>query len=121
MVFVTNNRGAKDIFNGFLKPPPGNPIFLNIINYMYKVGNNFNNDYYFNCKKLYSIVNSYMPINLNQQLYKIENRSLCLLIDRGLNYLKISDDWEENNKFGAFYNNILLFIECNKYYPYKKS
>ena len=121
MVFVTNNRGVKDIFNGFLKTAPGNPIFLNIINYMCKVGNNFNNDYYFNCKRLYSIVNSYVPINLNQQSYKIKNKSLCLLIDSKLNYLKISDDWEEYGRFGAFYNNILLFIECNKYYPYKKS
>ena len=85
------------------------------------IGNNFNNDYYFNCKQLYFILNSYVPINLNQHFYKINDKSICLLFDMKLTYLQIRDNWEEYNKFGAFYNNILLFIECNKYYPYNKN
>ena len=121
MIFVTNNRGEKNIFNGFLKTPPKNTIFRNIINNMCLVGNNFNNDYYFNCSMLYTILNKNININLNQQVYKINNKSLCLLIDSQIPYLILNNDWEEYGRFGAFYNNILLFIECNKYYPYKKS
>lgn len=121
MIFVTNNRGVQNIFNGFLKTPPNNPIFRSIINNMCLVGNNFNNDYYFNCSMLYTILNKNININLNQQVYKINNKSLCLLIDSQIPYLMLNNDWIERGRFGAFYNNILFFIETNKYYPYLKS
>jgi hypothetical protein len=60
--FVSNNRGNKDIFNGFLGTYKHNPIFLEIINYMLTTQDN---DYFFNCKELYNIVNKYITIQHN--------------------------------------------------------
>lgn len=125
LLFVTNNRGVEDIFNGFLITQPENPIYREILDHMLKIGNNFNNDYYFNCKFLYKIVNKYININLNKHIYEciINNVTYktLLLIDKFQDTINIdNNNWIENNRYVPYYNNIQILIECNKYYPYKK-
>jgi len=66
--FTSNNREVKDIFNGFLGTFPKNPIYREIIDYMIKKKNNFN-DYYYNCKELYNIINKYIDF----EVYKYDN------------------------------------------------
>ena len=121
MVFVTNNRGLKNIFNGFLMTVPKNPIFKKIIKFMLKTGTQFN-DYYFNCNKLYTIIDKYININLSQHIYnkKIKNidYNILLLIDKRTTIININEKWNEYNKYCAFYNNTKILIECNSFYPY---
>ena len=125
MVFVTNDRGTKDIFNGFLLSPPKNPIFKEIIDFMMEIGNDFNNDYYFNCKKLYNIVNRYLNIDLDKNEYfqNIKNidYKILLLKDKRINKININNDkWIEVNRYCAHFNEKQIFIETNNFYPYKK-
>jgi hypothetical protein len=125
LLFVTNNRGIKDIFNGFLMTPPQNPIYREMLDYMLQIGNSFNNDYYFNCKFLYKVVNKYININLNKHIYEcsINNATYktLLLIDKFHNKINIdNNNWIEKERYVPCYNNIQILIECNKYYPYKK-
>ena len=124
LLFVTNNRGIKNIFNGFLMTPPKNPIFKEIINKMLIVGNNFNNDYYFNCSLLYRIVNKYINKADNDFVINIEDKTYKTLILLDMNVFKVSlvkNQWYEYNRFCACYKNIPILIEENKYYPYKKT
>lgn len=67
--FTSNNRGVKDIFNGFLGTFPKNPIYKEIIDFMIKKKNNFNNDYFYNCKELYNIIDKYIDF----EVYKYDN------------------------------------------------
>ena len=110
-IFITNNRGVRDIFNGFLATYPKNPIFKEIIDFMIKKGTSIENDYYFNCKELYEILNKYINIKINKNDYIYNNTKICLLFDKKLN----------DNYFYAFLNNQKILIENNPYYPYKKN
>ena len=122
MIFVTNNRKEKNIFNGFMMTFPKNPIFKEIIDYMIKTGNNFNN-YYFNCKYLYKIIDNYIHFNLSNTDYNIilnnVNYKLKFLIDKKLDNIKIDTNWYENLPFCAFNNEKCIMIESNKLYPYE--
>jgi hypothetical protein len=95
MIFVTNDRGVRDIFNGFLATYPRNPIFKEMIDYMLHMGNNFNDDYYYNCKHLYQVVDRYININLQQQRYISNisgiNYKICLLIDKHQKKIKVTN------------------------------
>jgi len=64
--FVSNNRGVRDIFNGFLGTFPKNPIYKEIIEFMVRTKNDFQGDYYFNCKELYEIVSRHVNIQIYQ-------------------------------------------------------
>jgi hypothetical protein len=64
--FTINNRGVKDVFNGFLGTFPKNPIYKEIIDYMLRTKNNFKKDYFFNCKELYNIISR----NIDLEIYK---------------------------------------------------
>ena len=122
MLFVTNNRKKEDIFNGFMMTFPKNPIFKEIIDYMLKTGNKFN-DYYFNCRYLYKIINKYIRINLPNTHYNVMlnnvNYKLKLLIDEKINNVKIDNNWYEKSLYCAFNNNKCIMIESNKLYPYE--
>ena len=101
---------------------PKNPIFKEIIDYMLKTGNKFN-DYYFNCRYLYKIINKYIRINLPNTHYNVMlnnvNYKLKLLIDEKINNVKIDNNWYEKSLYCAFNNNKCIMIESNKLYPYE--
>ena len=66
--YVSNNRGVKDIFNGFLGTYPKNPIYKKIIDFMVQEGVNIK-DYYYNCKQLYKIVSENYLLMINKNYY----------------------------------------------------
>jgi glycosyltransferase involved in cell wall biosynthesis len=111
-VFVTNNRGVKDIFNGFIITIEKNPIIKNIIDFMVKVKTDLEYDYYYNCKELYNIINNYIELSLGKHNYQINklgvNGKMCILFDKQLN----------DGRFYPFYNEIPLLSETNSLYPY---
>ena len=91
---------------------------------MLKIGNNFNNDYYFNCKLLYRIVDQYInKITNHHYETTINNTSYktLVLIDKPvLKTTIINNSWIEYNRYCAYFNDKPILIEQNKYYPYKK-
>jgi len=103
-VFVTNNRGAKDFFNGFIMTVPKNPIFKTMIDYLLKVDTTLENDYYFNCKELYNIVSNVLKI---RHFDRNDYGRITILIDKQI-----------NGKFYPFYKNIPILVENNDKYPY---
>jgi hypothetical protein len=109
MVFVTNNRSVKDIFNGFIMVEKGNIIMKEMISYMLRVGTSIEDDYYYNCKELYNVVNKY--ININNKIYKYKSSlgNVCLLID----------EQQPDGRYNAFYKNKNVLVETNSLYPYK--
>lgn len=112
MVFVTNNRSVKDIFNGFIMVEKGNIIMREMISYMLRVGTSIEDDYYYNCKELYRVVNKYMNINHKTNDYKSSFGNLgnmCLLIDKQ----------QGDKRYSAFYKNTNVLVETNELYPYK--
>jgi len=112
MVFVTNNRSVKDIFNGFIMVEKGNIIMKEMISYMLRVGTSIEDDYYYNCKELYRVVNKYMNINhkINDYESSLENLgNMCLLIDKQ----------QGDGRYSAFYKNTNVLVETNELYPYK--
>ena len=112
MVFVTNNRSVKDIFNGFIMVEKGNIIMREMISYMLRVGTFIEDDYYYNCKELYKVVNKYMNINHKINDYKSSLGNLgnmCLLIDKQ----------QGDGRYSAFYKNTNVLVETNELYPYK--
>lgn len=105
-VFVTNNRGAKDFFNGFIMTVPKNPILKTMIDYLLKVDTSLEHDYYFNCKELYNITSKILKIrHFNRNDYG----NVTILIDRHV-----------NNTFYPFYKNIPILAEMNYKYPYEQ-
>ena len=101
MIFVTNERGAHDIFNGFLATYPRNPIFERMIEYMLHVGISCQEDYYYNCRYLYQVVCGYINVDLHRQSY-ITNppgtaRRLCLLIDRYVNRITVASSGKDGS------------------------
>jgi mannosyltransferase OCH1-like enzyme len=109
MVFVTNNRSIKNTFNGFIMVEKGNIIMKEMISYMLRVGTSIENDYYYNCKELYKVVNKY--ININNETYNYESSigNVCLLIDKQ----------QSDGRYSAFYKNKNVLVETNRLYPYK--
>lgn len=112
-VFVINNRGAKDIFNGFIITTPKNPIFKSIIDYMINVKTNLEDDYFFNAKELYNIINRYINISSLKHNYlstkeDFLNKKICVLVDK---------QWNDGY-FYAFLNTIPILAEQNSLYPY---
>jgi len=105
-VFVTNNRGAKDFFNGFIMTVPKNPILKLIIEYLLEVDTKLEEDYYFNCKELYNITTKFLKI---KQVDRNDYGKITLLIDR-----------EIKGKFYPFYKNIPMLVEINDKYPYEQ-
>ena len=103
-VFVTNNRGAKDFFNGFIMTVPKNPILKTMIDYLLKVDTTLENDYYFNCKELYNIVSNVLKI---RHFDRNDYGRITILIDKQI-----------NGKFYPFYKNIPILVENNDKYPY---
>lgn len=106
-VFVTNNRGAQDIFNGFIMSVPKNPVIKNIIDYMLRVDTSVQNDYYFNCKELYTCVSKYLKISNLSEHHNYGN--ITILIDREL-----------NGRFYPYYKDKQILVESNSLYPYKQ-
>jgi len=103
-VFVTNDRGEKNIFNGFMMTSPKNPIFKKIIEFMVKVDTSLEHDYYFNCKELYNIVCFFLKTD---KLNKHNYGNVTILIDKHV-----------KGGFYPFYNNIPILLEENDNYPY---
>jgi len=110
MVFVTNNRSVNDIFNGFIMVEKGNIIMKEMISYMLRVGTSIEDDYYYNCKELYKVVNKYININHKIHDYKSSIGNVCLLIDK---------PHPHNNRYYALYKNTNVLVETNNLYPYK--
>jgi Glycosyltransferase sugar-binding region containing DXD motif len=115
VVHVINNRGAKDIFNGFIMTSPGNEVIKEIIEYMVKVGTMQEDDYYFNCKELYSILERYINISQTQRTYESSKLGrMCLLVD---------EQMECDGRFHVFYVDdngakMHILVETNDQYPY---
>ena len=111
-VFVTNNRDEKDIFNGFIMTFPKNKIIKEILDFMFRVKTSIEDDYYYNCKELYTIVNRY--IDFRQRHDYITNKlgfynaKICILIDKQL----------IDGRYYPFYNEIPILVETNELYPY---
>jgi hypothetical protein len=111
-VFVTNDRQVQNIFNGFIMTIPKNPILKEIIDYMINVNTSFENDYYYNCQKLYNIINKYIDINHINHNYIFNLNGLnriCILIDK-----------EISGRYYVYYNNMTILVETNELYPYKE-
>lgn len=107
-VFVTNDRGVRDIFNGFIMTVPKNPIIKKIIDYMVTVGTTLEHDYYFNCKELYNIVSKYLKTyNLNRHS---DYKNIIILVDKELT----------NGMFYPFYKEVPILLEHTPLYPYTK-
>ena len=106
-VFVTNNRGAKDFYNGFIMSVPKNPILKEMIDYLLEVDTRFENDYYFNCKELYNIVSRFLKV---KSFVRNDYGRVTILIDK-----------EINGRFYPFYKNIPILVETNIDYPYKQN
>ena len=103
--FVSNNRGSNDIFNGFLGTYPQNPIYLDIINYMLTTNDNH---YFFNCIKLYSIINNYICIEQNKYEYNFNERRISILWDIQ----------KQDNRFYPYFYDKCILVETNPFYPY---
>jgi len=126
LLFVTNNRGVKDIFNGFIMAPPKCHIYKLMIDYMLKIGNNFNDDYYFNCKFLYQLVSKYIKIDSQNNISCVINNynyKTLLMVDKYESEIIIDskNDWIEKNVYIPYYDKKPILLECNKYYPYEKN
>ena len=92
--FVTNDRGEKNIFNGFFGTRPKNPILKEMIDFMVNTGTKFK-DYYYNCIHLYKVIKK----------AKVQ--------------VKILYDTKINNRFYVKHDGKLLLVESNALYPYK--
>lgn len=135
MIFVTNNRGVLDIYNGFLATYPKNPIFKRMIDFMLSVGTDFNNDNDFNRKYLYQVVDEYIHINMSnntiKQDYTIQIEAVplkvCLFVDMRFNEVVVNAGWVEHNRYCPVYYHVdtnriqLILTESNHYYPYLPS
>jgi hypothetical protein len=108
-VFVTNNRNVDDIFNGFIITIPRNPIIKDIINYMMHVGSSVQDDYYYNCKELYHIVNRYIPLRPLKHINNCSLGKITMLIDQPM---------EDGRYYPMFYGQPIL-VETNNGYPYR--
>ena len=115
MVFVTNNRSIEDMFNGFIMVKKGNIIMKEMISYMLRVGTSIEDDYYYNCKKLYRVVNKYININNKTYNYKSSIGKVCLLIDKPQRYGR----FKLYKRYHAYYKNKNVLVETNDLYPYK--
>lgn len=105
-VFVTNDRGMRDIFNGFIMTVPKNPIFKKMIDYLISVDTSLEDDYYFNCKELYNIITTVLKV---KQLNMYDYGNVTILIDKKI-----------NERYYPFYKNIPILVENNSQYPYKQ-
>lgn len=106
-VFVTNNRGARDIFNGFIMTVPKNIILKKIIDYMIKVDTRLEDDYYFNCNELYNIITTVLKV---KQLNMHDYGNVTILIDKKI-----------NEGYYPYYKNIPILVENNPQYPYQQN
>lgn len=94
-VFVTNNRGVKNIFNGFIMIKPRHPIMRAMIDYMMSPeGIRHQKYYFFNCEYLYRAVMGH---------------KCTILVDRRFG----------DGRFYIVYKNMPLLVESNELYPYK--
>lgn len=118
-IVVHNNKGVKNIFNGFIATVPKNPIIKEIINQMLIIKNSFKN-YYFNCKIYYDVLTKYINIDYKNNFFYSTNLDLniCVIYDIYIKNYEIQKDWIEFHKHYGFLNNKILFVENNKYYPY---
>ena len=105
--FVSNNRGKKDIFNGFLGTYPKNPIYYKIIDFLLETGTIVT--YYFNCIKLYELVYNICPLTIDLFEYDINDKKMYILWD------KLHPDY----RCYPYFNNEVILVETNPYYPYK--
>lgn len=139
-IFVTNNRGKKDIFNGFIATFPKNPILKDMIDYMLKIKNSFNS-YYFNCIKLYYVMSNYVNIKKNCFEYtfaiKYHNNDKKKIMtelfgkkiksDNKYTYFNDSkiifliDKKHDDKKFYAYFYDSMILEEENSLYPYPKT
>jgi len=76
---------------------------------MLRVGTSVEDDYYYNCKELYKVVNKYININNKINDYKSSIGNVCLLIDKP----------QGDGRYSAFYKNKNVLVESNNLYPYK--
>ena len=101
-VFCTNNRGVKDIFNGFFMITPNHPILRTMINYMMHTSTiPKQTSYYFNCQELYRVVRS----------HRISGGDIKILFDKQF----------PDGLFYVLHDDKCLLVEQNALYPYKKS
>ena len=105
--FVSNNRGKTDIFNGFLGTYPHNPIYYEIIEFLLKTGPIVT--YYFNCIKLYEIVNNLCLLTIDVFEYDVNNKKMFILWD------KLHPDY----RCYPYFKDTAILVETNPYYPYK--
>jgi len=98
-VFVNNNRGIKNIFNGFFMISPRNEIMRQMINYMMQPSTiNHQKNYYFNCQYLYKVI---MENSRRQNIY--------ILMDKRI-----------GNYFYVIYKKKILLQERSPLYPYNR-
>ena len=107
MVFTTNDRKDKDIFNGFIMVEKGNVVIKEMIDYMINVGNSLEDDYYYNCKELYTRLNKYIDIDISINDYNSTIGNVCLLVDKHI-----------QGRYYAFYKNTNVLVEKKSFYPY---
>lgn len=115
-VYVTNNRGVENVFNGFIVIGAHNPVMKDMVQFMKESGKDAQQDYYYNCKHLYTVLNRHVPFTPGQRIYESpETGRMCLLIDR-----KLSD-----GRYHVFYEagdgeEVEVLVETNGLYPYMK-
>jgi mannosyltransferase OCH1-like enzyme len=107
MVFTTNDRKVKDIFNGFIMVEKGNIVIKEMIDYMINVWNSLEDDYYYNCKELYTRLNKYIDIDISINDYNSQIGNVCLLVDKCI-----------EGRYYAFYKDTNVLVETNSFYPY---
>ena len=116
-VYVTNNRGVEDVFNGFIAIGAHNPVMKDMVQFMMEAGKEAERDYYYNCKHLYRVLNRHTPFTRGQRIYESpETGRMCLLTDR-----KLSD-----GRYHVFYEagdgeEVEILVETNALYPYMKA
>ena len=111
--FVANTRGVQNIFNGFLGTAPGNPILAEVIEYMLRIGNDFD-DYYFNCNALYAIVRRHVPIEIGQYDYPVDADHV------GERVAILWDTAGDDGRYYAYHRGTPILVETNEHYPYPK-
>ena len=104
--FVCNDRGIKNIFNGFLGTYPKNPIYMKIINFL--LNTQIVEDYYFNCKELYNIITEYVPITINVYEYTYNSINIYILWDT----------LKHDHRFYPYFHDKCILVETNPFYPY---
>ena len=118
-IFVTNNRNIKNCFNGFIATFPKNPLMKEMVDYMLEVGTTIQDQYYFNCEKLYTVLEKHIG-SINLKKYNYISKSLIKDFDTKIALL-IDERHNHDKRFHAHFNEKSILVETNSLYPYKKN